>query len=403
MRYPGLACLCLVLVACAGVAPTPEPVTIAFAYLELDTEYYERLVSLFNESHSHITVDLEPQSFQSIYRLDLVQIDVFWLMSETTFAPLVEQGKLVGLTPYVEGNRGFDLDDFHAAGVEFYSVDGELWALPVAVDPVVMYYNMDLFDRYGVPYPANDWTWTDFLDAALALRDPGANVFGYAAGNTDPLWFVYQHGGRILDDWRDPTRTTFDDPLTIEALQWYSSLIHEHDVAPTHDQAYQAFIGSGSAEYGFLTGRVGMLMGQFFEQGGTVWMREWDMNWGMVPLPRDAQAATLAFSFAHAVSAQSAHPEACWQWLVFLSGQMPARGVPARQSLAGSKAYSDQVGADIAAVARISMENALPPFYMRNESVKAVEDFQRAVDYVTNEGMSPQEALDWVQRNTQFK
>ena len=77
----------------------------------------------------------------------------------------------------------------------------------------------DLFDRYGVAYPEIGWTWDDFLDTALALRNPDEDVFGYVA--TEPeqaAHFIYQHGGQLYDDLRAPTYPTFDDPLTVEAM-----------------------------------------------------------------------------------------------------------------------------------------------------------------------------------------
>ena len=61
-----------------------------------------------------------------------------------------------------------------------YAVEGKTWAIPSGMNPLVVYYNQDLFDQYGVPYPENGWTWDDFLSVALAIRDPEAGVFGYA-------------------------------------------------------------------------------------------------------------------------------------------------------------------------------------------------------------------------------
>ena len=64
----------------------------------------------------------------------------------------------------------------------------------------------------------------------MSLRDPGADVFGYGPllDLFDPLTFIYQRGGRIFDDLENPTRTTFDDPLTIDALDWYSRLFFDY-------------------------------------------------------------------------------------------------------------------------------------------------------------------------------
>ena len=43
--------------------------------------------------------------------------------------------------------------------------------LPQNLSSLVVYYNRDLFDAAGVPYPEAGWTWDDFLAAAKALDD----------------------------------------------------------------------------------------------------------------------------------------------------------------------------------------------------------------------------------------
>jgi hypothetical protein len=63
----------------------------------------------------------------------------------------------------------------------------------------------------------------------------------------DAAHFVYQHGGRLCDDLQAPTYATYDDPLTIEALEWYAALFQEHNVAPTPEQVQQTF--GSSADY----------------------------------------------------------------------------------------------------------------------------------------------------------
>ena len=68
--------------------------------------------------------------------------------------------------------------DLHPSAAAHFSQEEERWAIPVGMDVVVMYYNVDLFDQYGVPYPELGWTWEDFFEKAIALRDPGGAYLG---------------------------------------------------------------------------------------------------------------------------------------------------------------------------------------------------------------------------------
>jgi ABC-type glycerol-3-phosphate transport system substrate-binding protein len=266
----------------------------------------------------------------------------------------------------------------------------------------VIYYNQDLFDRYSAPYPQIGWTWDDFLERAVILRDPEAFVFGYGPrlDLTDAVFFVYQHGGRIFDDLETPTRPTFDDRLTVEALDWYAQLVHDHDAACSLSQASRSF-GSGSyAVYqGIRRSKVGMWSGGLSERGGLTWPFRWTMAWGIVPLPSEAQSWTEAVVEGYAISASTQHPDACWEWIAWLSKQVPYRLMPARKSLAESSAYEELVGAEVAAAARASMEHA---FFINTAHLGqyegAMEAFGDALRDILQGHKTPREAMDEAQR-----
>jgi ABC-type glycerol-3-phosphate transport system substrate-binding protein len=79
----------------------------------------------------------------------------------------------------------------------------------------------------------------------------------------------------------------------------------------------------------------------------------------MVPLPRDEYASTLGLAMSYAASADTNHPQECWEWITYLSKQTMPFVVPARRSLVESGAYAEQVGPEAAAVARATIEDAL--------------------------------------------
>jgi multiple sugar transport system substrate-binding protein len=269
---------------------------------------------------------------------------------------------------------------------------------------LVMYYNQDLFDERGLPYPTTGWTWDDFVEATLALRDPEAGVFGFGPNYEafDPLTFIYQHGGRIFDDLENPTRTTFDDLLTIEALDWYTKLFFDHNVAPTPQQAYELF-GRGGLRGGITEGKFGVWSGMLSERGGESWPTEWPMRWGMAPLPRDAQAAALTLVEGYFISSDSQHPDACWEWISYLSEQMPQRQAPVRRSVAESAEYEREVGPDVAAIVRASMDNAL----LLSPELAKFEDalglFTQAFEAIMSGRSTPEEAMTWAQRESQSR
>jgi ABC-type glycerol-3-phosphate transport system substrate-binding protein len=209
-----------------------------------------------------------------------------------------------------------------------------------------------------------------------------------------------------VDDLGNPTRVTFNDLLNIEALEWYFKLMHEYDAIPTPEEM-QAF--GGNREYrvyaGFSRGQVGMWTGSFSQAGGRYWPTQWDMRWGVLPLPRDAQAVTFCSAEGLFISSQTDHPRECWQWIAFLSGQVPERLVPARKSLVASSAYEQQVGSDVAAAVRQSMEGQLlmAPASVPQELEQAMEKFGEAIGTIVDGSSTPLEAMEWVQQEVMSK
>ena len=122
----------------------------------------------------------------------------------------------------------------------------------------------------------------------------------------------------------------------------------------------------------------------------------------MVSLPQDETAASYADGDVYAISAASEHPDACWKWISYLSthSAKDARMAPARRSVAESLEYEELVGAETAEMIRQTLEVLIIPpsidrlFAMRN----IFETFEYAVESATTGRMTPQEALDYAQK-----
>jgi ABC-type glycerol-3-phosphate transport system substrate-binding protein len=269
-----------------------------------------------------------------------------------------------------------------------------------------MYYNKDMFDQAGVAYPEIGWTWNDFVNALTALSDPSIKVYGYGTllDSLDALAFIVGHGGRFFDDPVNPTRIVFDDPPTVEALEWYADLIHERGFVATDKQAYDQALG-GNLQSAVYLDKIAIWPGWISERGGggginTTWIAEWKMRWGMAPFPHDAQPATVTVMAGYFVSAQTASPEACWQWISFLSEQMPHQLTPARRSLTESAGFERLVGDEVAAVARASMEDAT---FLSPDLAEVGDDmntFFAMVDHIISGRLTVTEAVAWAEEQS---
>jgi len=390
-------------VSCQAEAPPSEPVTLVFGVYPYNREYFEPLVEEFQQGNPTITIELEELPFtQRINIRDYPQVDVFGVDLDFFLQNQVEE-TLTDLSPLIGQDKSFDLADFYPGMVDLFTSGGKILAVPAGIDPFVMYFNKDLFNQNGLPYPTEGWTWDDMLTAALAIQDDSSNTFGYGVFeqhlDLNALILINQHGGQSFDDLNNPSQLIFNHPLNIEAMQWYGNLFHLHYVAPTLEQAGYAFgFGNQAIRRGVLQGKIGMWPGYFSERNGITWPTDWEnLSWGMVMLPRDINSVTSGFGNGYAISATSQNPETAWKWLAFLSEQVPQFAMPARRSLAESKDFEDRFGQEVAAAARTSAETIVlvNPNLMQFES--DLQYFHQAVLDIMNGKATAQEALDWAQ------
>ena len=74
-----------------------------------------------------------------------------------------------------------------------------------------------------------------------------------------------------------------------------------------------------------------------------------------------------------------------------------------RRSLAESVDYEQQVGRDVAEVARASMEDALLLSPDLAEFEEALGTFSQAFEALMDQRSTPEEAMTWAQRQSTFK
>lgn len=388
----------LALCACRRATPTPQPpVTITFACPDDDLGHYEALAQAFKAEHPDLAIRIVPKRAAALAALGPSDADVF--VVSPPLGPLIQRGALLGLNRWAEAAQPPLRDDLYGCAREAFSRNGELWAMPLGVDPVLMFYNKDLFDARNIPYPKPGWTWEDFVHAAQALRDYRQGVYGYAAGlwRQEPWLFILQHGGRVFDDWQRPTRVALDDPRTVEAMQWYSDLVFRLDISPTLQEASDAFGGPQGLYSGILDGKFAMWPGRFSARLFPA--RQAKLNWGVTVLPHGERPATLADVQGVAISAQTQHPQEAWEWVDFLSHQVPGRLAPARRSVAASPAFERQAGADAAAVVRAALENALVVPQEPAELYRTLTDvWNKAFEDIMTGRFAPAEALRQAQQ-----
>lgn len=270
------------------------------------------------------------------------------------FPAWAQAGYLLDLRPYVE--RDIDpalIAEWDSAQYNSFFIDGDVqYALPKYHGALAVYYNKDLFDRYGVPYPSRDWTYDDYLSAMQTLTvdndsNRGIDVWG---STLDPIYdrvqiHVNSFGGHYVNP-DDPTDCVLDEPEAVAALEWLRARIWDDRVMAT-----TLALSKVETRRAFWEGRVAMV-----EDGSWALkdiLTNADFRVGVAAFPAGpVRRATLATTDGFAISATTDHPEEAWELIKFLTGKEYGLAMaranflqPARSTLVGE--WADFVRADL--------------------------------------------------------
>jgi multiple sugar transport system substrate-binding protein len=106
---------------------------------------------------------------------------------------LKQQDLLFDLTPLVKKNN-LDMGRFNPVAIEAVKSDnGELWGLPYAMQFNALYYNKDIFDKFGKSYPKDGMTWDEAIELGrqLTQKDGGVQYRGLDPASSYVMSFPY--------------------------------------------------------------------------------------------------------------------------------------------------------------------------------------------------------------------
>jgi len=344
----------LVLFLLISCRAAPDKRTITFSVFGEPAEFaaYQELTAAFETQFPDIHVELRHIPNQKEYRQRLAtefaggSPSNVVLLNYRRFATFADEGGLEPMGPYLESSELIHEEDFYPVTLQSFQYKDQLWCIPQNLSSLVVYYNRDLFDNAGLDYPADDWTWSDFLHAARVLTqdlDDDGRIDQYGAGISPKLFrlapFVWQNGGDIVDDPVTPTRLTLDTPAARTAFEWFVNLQTKEHVVP--DAAAET---AEPSENRFLNGRLGMYFNS--RRGTPTYRTITNFSWDIAPLPRNVQPAGILHSDAYCMTAATEDKEAAWTFIEFANspaGQtivaQSGRTVPSLISVAESPAF----------------------------------------------------------------
>lgn len=245
--------------------------------------------------------------------------DVFWMHSNES-ERYMSNGMLLDLTDKIAESDTIDPENYPEDIWGLYTYEDKYYAVPKDVDTIALWYNKTLFDEAGLAYPTADWTWDDVTEAAKKLTKEDGSQYGLAMRNDNNQEgyynMVFDNGGYIISD--DKTKSGWDDPKTIEAMETLEGWIQE-GLMPSLET-----MSENSVDVLFQSGKVAMVC-----QGS--WMlaayksNEYTAeNCDVVELPKNAatgRRASVYNGLGWAASANGNNTENAWKLIEYLGSR----------------------------------------------------------------------------------
>ncbi|MCL2410032.1 MAG: sugar ABC transporter substrate-binding protein [Treponema sp.] len=288
------------------------------------TVYYTAIIEAYQEKNPGVRivpVDLGSADFSTVLMTQLAggaNLDILTIKDIPGYANLIRQNRLLPLNSFIE-EENIDIE-LYGGIVEQLMVDGEVFALPFRSDFWLVFFNKDIFDAAGVPYPTNDMTLDEFEALArLVTSGSGASrIFGahyHTWRSTVQLFGILDGMHTMVDGNYDFLRPHYervlrkqDDGIVMPYALLRTSGIHYSGV--------------------FFNGQVAMMnMGTWFigmqMERVALGQAERSRNWGMVKYPRPEgvpAGTTLGTITGIGVNRNSRHREEALDFVRFVSG-----------------------------------------------------------------------------------
>jgi multiple sugar transport system substrate-binding protein len=285
-------------------------------------------------------------------------------------------------------------------------------SLPIGTNIWAMMYNKDLFAEAGLPElgPNDVIDFDTWLEYARAINKPAETLEDRVWGST-MLWPIYNS----MNNYMSNPYVLGEDGRTCEGNANNHDWMHTWDILVT---AYNEDVTTESAgamladveEDMFTQGKIGMTEAAL---GDAFYARGEGLNVGLTgqPVVTDGWEGNVGgWNDSYSIMAGSKHPEEAWEFLKFLSIEVPLivplgtdaletdqggmPGLPCYLPLLEEQKLADMIANDSLVADSVTLMKRIQPSPFTPDIWTSVDSFWNIFTMVNEEGMSVEEAVD---------
>jgi sn-glycerol 3-phosphate transport system substrate-binding protein len=248
--------------------PSGKTVEITMWHMEVasNLDAIQKLARRFNDSQSEVKVKLafqgnaEEEMAKLLASLGGGDLPTIVYLNEENAQRLIDSGAVAPVQDFID-RENYDLSDFAPKVVQYYTVDGKLWAMPFASNVPLLYYDKLAFREVGLDpeKPPKDIEELRQASEKLVKRDSHGNLTRAGLAINLTAWHLsttlQEHGDLYVnnDNGRAgrATEVLFNGPTGQAYFQWWRDMVKQGlalnvGLDPTGADTYLA-VGAGRA------------------------------------------------------------------------------------------------------------------------------------------------------------
>ena len=321
-----------------GGGGTGQRVAVEFWGVFDDRTSFDKVIRDFQAQNPGITVVYRQFSFED-YEREVVNALASgtgpdaWLIHHTWLPKHID--KLAPLPSNIPGldrplmTFGEYQNQFVEVAVEDLTTSNQIYAMPLYVDTLALYYNRDLFNSAGITRPPNNWDEFNGIVEQLTRLDASGNIVqaGAVIGTSDNInrstdilmALMLQSGVRMTDINNTSamfSRSVNNTPVGEVALRYYTDFANPNVRTYTWNNNRHYSIDA------FTEGTVAMMF-NYSHQADILNQRAARLNYAVAPMPQisESDIKNYANYWAVGVSKNSPASNEAWRFAAYLASK----------------------------------------------------------------------------------
>ncbi|SDG34415.1 ABC-type glycerol-3-phosphate transport system, substrate-binding protein [Fontibacillus panacisegetis] len=328
-------CIVIISGCSSNILSKKETTELTLYTYNQDPEVAKAVINVleqFNKEHPEIKVNLirnapnQPSVVGLLKQLEESdkQVDLLWLSSYMGIGEAVAGKYVQSLEQHSDSLK---LNDFYV-DLESQRYNDELYTVPFLLNNTLIYYNKDLFDKYQIQYPTEDWTYEDLVNMAAGLTSVQDKVVGLLNGG-----FLYYsvpgaYGGNTLNEDENGIQLAIAEEDALEGIEFLTNAFRNNKIDGRLGETYsERAVTVPSFENG--TAAMMVNSSRFLNM-----QYEKVPNYGVAPLPKGPSSQQgISFIESLGISSKSEHPEEALEVLRYLTTDTAARELLVRSGV----------------------------------------------------------------------